>query len=125
MATAHATKPCLPKSSASSTVWTTPQAPQDLDEAQRRGVDMEEFLRRNQPRHSPASGHGGRHRAVELSDLDLSFNGLIAAFAAGNRSMVKMSENSRHLAKLLIEKSPDYFPRDKLAFFDETGGVGM
>ena len=34
-------------------------------------------------------------------------------------------ENSRHLAKLLIEKTPAYFPRDKLAFFDETGGVGI
>jgi coniferyl-aldehyde dehydrogenase len=54
-----------------------------------------------------------------------SFNGLICTFAAGNRSMVKMSENSRHLAKLLIEKIPAYFPREKLAFFDETGGVGI
>ncbi|MEI6803473.1 MAG: coniferyl aldehyde dehydrogenase [Burkholderiales bacterium] len=54
-----------------------------------------------------------------------AFNGLICTFAAGNRSMVKMSENSRHVAALLIEKIPAYFPRDKLAFFDETGGVGM
>lgn len=57
--------------------------------------------------------------------INLSFTGLIYTFAAGNRSMVKMSENSRHLAKLLIEKAPAYFPRDKLAFFDETGGVGI
>ncbi|WP_297573322.1 coniferyl aldehyde dehydrogenase [uncultured Deefgea sp.] len=54
-----------------------------------------------------------------------SFNGLICTFAAGNRAMVKMSENSRHLAKLLNDKIPAYFPRDKLAFFDETGGVGI
>ena len=54
-----------------------------------------------------------------------SFNGLICTFAAGNRSMVKMSENSRHTARLLIEKIPDYFPQSKLAFFDETGGVGI
>ncbi len=54
-----------------------------------------------------------------------SFNGLICTFAAGNRSMVKMSENSRHITALLIEKIPAYFPRDKLAFFDETGGVGV
>ncbi len=54
-----------------------------------------------------------------------SFNGLICTFAAGNRSMVKMSENSRHITALLMEKIPDYFPRDKLAFFDETGGVGV
>ena len=57
--------------------------------------------------------------------INLSFSGLIATFAAGNRSMVKMSENSRHLAKLLIEKCPAYFSREKLAFFDETGGVGI
>ena len=54
-----------------------------------------------------------------------SFNGLICTFAAGNRSMVKMSENSRHTARLLIEKIPEYFPQEKLAFFDETGGVGI
>ena len=39
--------------------------------------------------------------------------------------MVKMSENSRHLAALLIEKIPNYFPPEKLQFFDETGGVGI
>ena len=54
-----------------------------------------------------------------------SFNGLICTFAAGNRSMVKMSENSRHITALLMEKIPNYFPREKLAFFDETGGVGV
>ena len=57
--------------------------------------------------------------------INLSFSGLIATFAAGNRSMVKMSENSRHLAKLLMALSPKYFPKEKLAFFDETGGVGI
>ena len=45
--------------------------------------------------------------------------------AAGNRAMVKMSENSRHLAQLLIDRIPAYFPPDKLQFFDETGGVGV
>ena len=55
----------------------------------------------------------------------LCFGGLTSAFAAGNRCMVKMSENSRNLAKLLIDKMPAYFERDKLAFFDETGGVGI
>ena len=57
--------------------------------------------------------------------INLSFNALISIFAAGNHAMVKLSENSRHLAKLLIEKSPAYFAPDKLAFFDETGGVGV
>jgi coniferyl-aldehyde dehydrogenase len=57
--------------------------------------------------------------------LNLSFVPLTAIFAAGNRAMVKMSENSRHLAALLIEKMPAYFPPDKLRFFDETGSVGV
>ena len=57
--------------------------------------------------------------------VNLSFVPLSAIFAAGNRAMVKMSENSRRLAALLIEKSPAYFPPEKLQFFDETGGVGI
>jgi len=57
--------------------------------------------------------------------LNLSFVPLSCIFAAGNRAMVKMSENSRHLAKLLIERTPAYFPPEKLQFFDETGGVGI
>jgi coniferyl-aldehyde dehydrogenase len=57
--------------------------------------------------------------------INLSFVPLSAIFAAGNRAMVKMSENSRRLAALLIEKSPQYFPPEKLQFFDETGGVGV
>ncbi len=57
--------------------------------------------------------------------INLSFVPLIYIFAAGNRAMVKMSENSRHLARFLISKLPEYFPREKLAFFDETGGVGV
>lgn len=55
----------------------------------------------------------------------LSFPPIATAFAAGNRCMVKMSENSRHLAKVLMEISSQYFPEEKLAFFDETGGVGI
>ncbi len=57
--------------------------------------------------------------------LNLSLFPLICVFAAGNRAMVKLSENSRHLAALLIEKLPTYFPPDKLQIFDETGGVGI
>ncbi len=56
--------------------------------------------------------------------LNLSFCPLAAILAAGNRAMVKMSENSRHLAALLIEVSPEYFPHDKLRFFDDGGGRG-
>ena len=57
--------------------------------------------------------------------INLSFVPLTAIFAAGNRAMVKLSENSRHLAALLIDKMPAYFPPEKLQFFDETGGVGI
>ncbi len=57
--------------------------------------------------------------------INLLFMPLTSIFAAGNRALVKMSENSRHLAALLIERLPRYFPADKLAVFDETGGVGV
>lgn len=57
--------------------------------------------------------------------VNLSLVPLTYIFAAGNRAMVKMSENSRHLARLLIETMPAYFPPEKLRFVDETGGVGI
>lgn len=57
--------------------------------------------------------------------LNLSFSGLSAAFAAGNRAMVKMSENSVHFSELLKQLSPTYFNQDKLQFFTETGDVGI
>ena len=56
--------------------------------------------------------------------LNLSFSPLAAIFAAGNRAMVKMSENSRHLATLLAQLSPKYLPEDKLKFFEDGGGRG-
>jgi coniferyl-aldehyde dehydrogenase len=56
--------------------------------------------------------------------LNLSFVPLASIFAAGNRAMVKLSENSSHLAALMIERMPAYLPSEKLQFFDETGGVG-
>ncbi len=56
--------------------------------------------------------------------LNLSFAPLAAIFAAGNRAMVKMSENSNHLARLLIDITPKYFPSDKLQFFEDGGGRG-
>ena len=57
--------------------------------------------------------------------VNLSFNPLAAAFAAGNRAMVKMSENSVALSRLLKDISARYFPEEKLVFFEETGGVGI
>src|SRR6516225_3956356 len=56
--------------------------------------------------------------------LQLSFSPLVSIFAAGNRAMVKMSENSPRLAMLLIGTAPKYFPEAKLAFFDDSGGRG-
>lgn len=57
--------------------------------------------------------------------INLAFSQLAAVFAAGNRAMVKMSENSRHLTRLLMSLSPRYLPEDKLCFFEETGSVGI
>lgn len=57
--------------------------------------------------------------------VNLAFSQLTAAFAAGNRAMVKMSENSVALSRLLIELCPKYFPEDKLKFYEETGDVGI
>ena len=57
--------------------------------------------------------------------INLSFSQLCAVFAAGNRAMVKMSENSRALSRLLIKLVPEYFEADKLQFFEETGEVGV
>jgi coniferyl-aldehyde dehydrogenase len=57
--------------------------------------------------------------------VNLSFTQLTGAFAAGNRAMVKLSENSIALARLLKEISPRYFPEEKLVWLEETGGVGI
>jgi len=57
--------------------------------------------------------------------VNLSFLPLAYAFAAGNRAMVKMSENSIALSRVLKEKSARYFPEEKLMWFEETGGVGI
>lgn len=57
--------------------------------------------------------------------INLSFIPIATALAAGNRAMVKMSENSIHLSELLTQISPKYFPQDTLTFLVETGGVGI
>ena len=56
--------------------------------------------------------------------INLTFSALSAIFAAGNRAMVKMSENSVNLSRLLIELLPRYFEPEKLQIFEETGQVG-
>jgi coniferyl-aldehyde dehydrogenase len=56
--------------------------------------------------------------------INLSLVPLTYIFAAGNRAMIKMSENSRHLARLLLQRMSAYFPQEKLAIFEETGDIG-
>jgi len=80
---------------------------------------------------------GGRNRVVPQPlgvvgliipwnfPINLTFSQLVAVFSAGNRAMVKMSENSIALTRVLQRLSPNYFPEDKLVFFEETGGVGI
>jgi hypothetical protein len=91
---------------------------------QRRSVDLRSFF-------------GARNRVIPQPlgvvgvivpwnfPINLSMVPLTYIFAAGNRAMVKMSENSRALSLLLIERMPAYFPPEKLQFFEETGGVGI
>jgi coniferyl-aldehyde dehydrogenase len=57
--------------------------------------------------------------------VNLSFSQLTSAFAAGNRAIVKMSENSIALTRVLNHICGDYFPPEKLMFFEETGRVGI
>lgn len=57
--------------------------------------------------------------------LNLSLLPLAYALAAGNRVMIKMSENSRHLAAYLIAHLPAALGADVLRVFDETGDVGV
>ncbi|MCF8469426.1 MAG: coniferyl aldehyde dehydrogenase [Parvibaculum sp.] len=56
--------------------------------------------------------------------IAMALQPLICAFAAGNRAMIKMSENSNHLAVLFKQISSKYFPDDKLAFFEDGNGRG-
>lgn len=56
--------------------------------------------------------------------ISMAFAPLTSAFAAGNRAMIKMSENSQHLAELFKKITPKYFPSNKLAFFEDGGGRG-
>lgn len=56
--------------------------------------------------------------------IAMAMHPLTCIFAAGNNAMVKMSENSNNLARLLCELTPRYFPAGKLAFFEDGGGRG-
>lgn len=56
--------------------------------------------------------------------IAMAMHPLTCIFAAGNSAMIKMSENSNNLARLLRELTPRYFPEGKLAFFEDGGGRG-
>jgi coniferyl-aldehyde dehydrogenase len=51
----------------------------------------------------------------------LSFGPLVDILAAGNHAMVKMSDRSANLARLLIDVFPRYLPPEKVAFFEDLG----
>lgn len=53
--------------------------------------------------------------------IQLSFGPLVDILAAGNHAMVKMSDRSVHLARLLIEVFPRYLPGEKVEFFEDLG----
>ncbi len=55
---------------------------------------------------------------------NLTFAPLTSIFAAGNRAMVKMSDRSANLARLLKRISGDYFPDNKLTFIEDSGEIG-
>lgn len=56
--------------------------------------------------------------------LFLSFGPLVAALAAGNRALVKMSTNSRNFADLLAARLPGYVPEEQVRFLPDPGGLG-
>jgi coniferyl-aldehyde dehydrogenase len=53
--------------------------------------------------------------------IQLSFGPLVDILAAGNHAMVKMSDRSGHLARLLIDVFPRYLPEEKVTFFEDLG----
>lgn len=55
--------------------------------------------------------------------INLSVIPLACIFAAGNRAMVKYSEKSPRLARLLAQTLPSYFPPEKLQVFADPGGA--
>ncbi len=91
---------------------------------QRRAVDLKSFI-------------GAKNRVIPQPvgvvgvivpwnfPLFLSLGPLVSIFAAGNRAMVKMSENSRQLTHLLQDRLPAYFHSDKLMIIEGEEGVGQ
>ena len=91
---------------------------------QRRGVDLKSFI-------------GAKNRVIPQPlgvvgvivpwnfPVFLALGPLVSIFAAGNRAIVKMSENSRHLTRLIQDRMPAYFHSDKLQFIEGASGVGQ
>ncbi|MGF1778034.1 coniferyl aldehyde dehydrogenase [Vibrio nomapromontoriensis] len=57
--------------------------------------------------------------------LFLAIGPMTAALAAGNRVMVKMSENSQHLCRVLADVFSTAFTEDEICFIAETGETGQ
>ncbi|PSV17655.1 coniferyl aldehyde dehydrogenase [Photobacterium kishitanii] len=57
--------------------------------------------------------------------LFLTIAPMVAALAAGNRVMVKMSENSQHLCLLLQQLFADVFSDEKICIIAEEGQTGI
>ncbi|CEO42145.1 coniferyl aldehyde dehydrogenase [Photobacterium kishitanii] len=57
--------------------------------------------------------------------LFLTIAPMVAALAAGNRVMVKMSENSQHLCQLLQQLFADVFSDEKICIIAEEGQTGI
>lgn len=55
---------------------------------------------------------------------NLTFAPLTAIFAAGNRAMVKLSDRSGNLARVLKRVAGDYFPPEKLVFIADESQIG-
>jgi coniferyl-aldehyde dehydrogenase len=53
--------------------------------------------------------------------IQLSFGPLVDILAAGNSAMVKMSDRSGHLARLLRKITPHYLPSEKVVFLEDMG----
>ncbi|MDO6765421.1 coniferyl aldehyde dehydrogenase [Agarivorans sp. 1_MG-2023] len=56
--------------------------------------------------------------------LYLAIGPLTDALAAGNKAMIKMSELSPHLTKLLIDLMPQYLPDDVVSIYADDGDLG-
>ena len=79
------------------------EAPEELDEAAPAARRPPDLPRRAQSASSRSRSGSSASSCRGTFRFMLSLSPLVSIFAAGNRAMVKMSENSQRLAELLIE----------------------